>query len=131
MLHKEVMLGNILQDNNKLSFLQVDQIIETGFSCKVLDRSVYPLKRGWKAVGVEITKEILLSIGFYNKNGSVYYTELNNYSEIRFVINEGPLMCAVSHMGVSTIIPVKYLHQLQNLYFILTGEKLDVSKLLK
>lgn len=67
--------------------------------------------------GIPLTEEILLKCGFdLLPNGKLNHDNLCKF-EINFIFN------SKSHL-------VKYLHQVQNLYFELTGKELDI-KLMK
>lgn len=67
---------------------------------------------------IPLTEELLLKCKFVKRNwGDV-------------VIYYNPLFELDAHFrlkGVDYNIQVKYLHQLQNLYFVLTGEELEVN----
>ena len=75
---------------------------------------------------IHLTEELLLKCGF---------TDISSYKDFRLVINED-LYIDVSlrknvnaYVSVSEIdiINVIYLHQLQNLYFAITGKELEVK----
>ncbi|MDR6734143.1 hypothetical protein [Sphingobacterium sp. 2149] len=76
--------------------------------------------------GITLTEDLLLKCGFI---------DISSYKDFRLVINED-LYIEVSlrkninaYVSVSDIdiINVIYLHQLQNLYFALTGKELEVK----
>ena len=73
-------------------------------------------------IGIILTVEILEKCGFKKDKFSDSWSRFTN-----------KLYCleiSILHDGVFTpTFNIKYLHQLQNLYFALTGEKLDVSGL--
>lgn len=72
----------------------------------------------WKPI--QISKEILLRCGFKEFNlGFRIYTDV--YEEIEF---NSVLFCWVN----GTKKPIKYVHQLQNLYFALTQKELKIKK---
>jgi len=80
--------------------------------------------------GVEITPEWLERMGFYRKdNSSVYRTtiayEETNYPAELQQTGDGIQVCR-SGIGAITA-PVEYVHQLQNLYYALTGEELKIE----
>ena len=82
--------------------------------------------RGWQD-GPEInpiplTKELLLKCGFEEEFGGIIYYNRNQGIEFNF--SNG--WCTASR-GEYDIVDVQYLHQLQNLYFALTGEELEVN----
>lgn len=73
---------------------------------------------------IPLTEEILLKCGFekpaYSFNGDIFHlTEWDKY----------PLnwCVAMNKNGAVLVEKLKYLHQLQNLYFALTGKELDID----
>lgn len=86
---------------------------------------------------IPLTKEWLLKFGF-EKSGYNYYfpMKINEKLEKRFLRketydnrwskNEKGWLCIGSWEGFNDI-PIKYVHQLQNLYFALTGEELELK----
>ena len=69
---------------------------------------------------IPLTEEWLLKFG-YRKN-TPFFTD---GSIIEFYENNGMLFCELPDNN--TILHIKYVHQLQNLYFALTGEELVFS----
>jgi len=86
------------------------------------------LNNDWE--GIHLTPEILGKCGFewYNVNGSEYHWSAE-LEQIQFVKSEeaaeGYCIFA-SGVNVATI-TVSYLHQLQNLFYCLTGQELEVK----
>ena len=76
---------------------------------------------------IPLTEEWLLKFGF-ERDVSDLIIEINNHSELSF---DEDLDCYLSidngHEWNSTDINIKYVHQLQNLYFALTGEELTIK----
>lgn len=71
---------------------------------------------------IPLTEEILLKkCGF--EFDSVYISYNNGYFTL--IYNEGHISLVVE--GQWLTLEIKYLHQLQNLYFALTGEELTVN----
>lgn len=68
-----------------------------------------------------ITKEILLRFGFKECQLGGFSIKIDTYEEIEF---NSVLSCWV--IGVKK--PIKYIHQLQNLYFALTQKELKFKK---
>lgn len=76
---------------------------------------------------IPLTEEILLKCGFkkskegYWDNGviEVGYTTSDEYFQYEYLTGVGTSM--------TEMVNVKYLHQLQNLYFCLTGKELEVN----
>lgn len=91
---------------------------------------------------IQLTPEILENCGFdlIVWNGAVkqYFIHITKGSVLSFVFGEyidypnrldKVTISTAPDVSGSVFGPVKYLHQLQNLYFALTGTELDVSKL--
>lgn len=75
-----------------------------------------------------LTEEILLKCGFIKVRYEKYaHNKLNKLRAFPHVMKEG---FGIYMMGSYTLPHIKYLHQLQNLYFELTGQELDI-KLMK
>lgn len=116
----ELRIGNILQDTLTKEYLKVNEIHEDGgVGFFVINRDKFPLPEGWRDSPVPITPEILENLGF-KRDGSYY-----NHRNISLPV------CPTIHGTEIMLVPnekyafrIKYLHQLQNLYFALTGEEL-------
>lgn len=82
---------------------------------------------------IPLTAEILTKAGFdtdqicywkdYSYQGTVEYLTLGYYAGKRFGFLKS------NQLSNGSTIEVKYFHQLQNLYFALTGEELEVKEL--
>jgi len=70
---------------------------------------------------ISLTEEWLLKFGF-QKNGCYYISEETN---IEFYLTNGKLYC---ELYGETIFNIENVHQLQNLYFSLSGEELTIIK---
>lgn len=95
-------IGNVMRDNDKRN--------------KVPDYSLYK--------PIPITEEIILKCGF-DKN-SYYYIHKKTY----FIFTFGLGLCYINIDSMFESFSrdeTKHLHQLQNLYFAITGEELEVS----
>lgn len=73
---------------------------------------------------IEITEEWLLSFGF-NKSGSTIYKNIGSI-EIGTIANGKRFYIQIGTENVT--LKTKYVHQLQNLYFALTGTELSYEK---
>lgn len=84
---------------------------------------------------IPITEEWLLNFGFRNINTyndyHVYVSPDNDYHlQIDVRINNGEYIIldnSVKDLSDFALIPIKYVHQLQNLYFALTGKQLTIK----
>ena len=77
-------------------------------------------------VGIELTAALMLKCGFKRKNFSKqtkddYWIHDKLPKELTYYLPYGTMSMYISN------IPIKYLHQLQNLYFALTGGELIIK----
>lgn len=87
----------------------------------MIDGSIQSIGMAFRPI--PLTEEILLRVGF----SSVNYTELNGHT-VRF--KNGVYELCSQYISREYYIEVKHLHQLQNLYFALTGQELNTSRLI-
>lgn len=112
---KELRIGNFL--NGKQGHVIVTEI-KTNNSVKIHDNtSVFSL--GICLQPIQLTQEWLLKFGFFKhegwfKKGNIVLHPVNN-EYYRTGTHYGREMCTVK---------IEHVHQLQNLYFALTGEEL-------
>lgn len=108
---KELRLGNLFKDQLTGEILIIIGITHKDKTFRVLNRDKYPLPNGWKAIPIPLTEQWLIDFGILNsKNWS-----WNGYT-IEYWVEDGDTACFVASAD--------YVHQLQNLYFALTGEEL-------
>ena len=74
--------------------------------------------------GIPLTEEYLLKFGFYWDKKKVYLCLNKTAFRIRYSRNQLTLFQSSQYL---TIPDIKYLHQLQNLYFALTQEELEIN----
>lgn len=113
---KDLRIGNwFLADTEENNFKQIN-------ANEILDFNDDPLDDYYKPI--PITEEWLLKFGF---DGKDYFTDLhlksNNY-EFHYGNNE--LAIVQFEFGYGMFVKIKYVHQLQNIYFALTGEELTL-----
>jgi hypothetical protein len=71
---------------------------------------------------IPLTEEWLLKLGFKNNSMNTYNILLQGFL-LEYNLQHN-VVDAVNKVHFNLNIPVKYVHQLQNLYFALTGEEL-------
>ena len=75
---------------------------------------------------IKLTEEILLKCGFY-KTGITELYLLTDTINISW-IEEDPTVIEINSANIySYIVNCEFLHQLQNLYFALTGQELEIN----
>jgi len=122
---EELRIGNILKDKLTGSLLRVDELtIERKIVTYVIDRSKYPLPKGWQITPVEISEEILLKCGF---EGRWYAGE--DFISSHLKLDKCQYMLAHKQFRIDHFIirDIQYLHQIQNIFYCLCGKELDTS----
>jgi hypothetical protein len=78
---------------------------------------------------INLTEEWLIKFGFkykeageYKKSG--YFLEIINQDQDTFIFANNKLQVSIYTLSIFIDINIEYLHQLQNLYFALTGKEL-------
>jgi hypothetical protein len=115
----ELRIGNWVKDKWLLSFFKV---IKLG-KFKVTYKGFQEFKCDYEHLQlISLTEEILLKCGFVKKRISLTFNEFSFYNEdlenVYIDLDQGQELSGIS-------VKVKYLHQLQNLYFALTGRELQ------
>lgn len=116
----ELRIGNWVKING------VNLIVTPELFCLIISGDIAPPKP------IPITPEILEKAGFYKEEGTIEcWTKNDPEFSICKTLGEGFLFCQLSCDTVSIIgkSKIEYLHQLQNLYFALTGQELPINNL--
>jgi hypothetical protein len=74
--------------------------------------------------GIPVTPEILLKAGFYKQDENYY---VHDESYIWIMLEDMTIGLFILPCENDADISVKYVHQLQNFYFALTGEELKIE----
>lgn len=138
----EFRIGNLMQDELTGSLLRIIELTEDNVVTHVIDRSKFPLPDGWKMVPIQVTCDWLLKFGFvkdvFNSfNLSISPWPKDHLKQLSFsgdyiFLREGNLKDSRHEDSIVTLWnnDVKGLisiHQLQNLYYSLTGTELKLS----
>jgi hypothetical protein len=119
----ELRIGNLLRDKVTKTELKVIELTEVNIITYVIDRSKFPLQDGWGIEPIPLTEEWLLKFGFEKlSNGWLRLHICNDWSYLYWDRLAG-LELSVNKQGIH-FSHIKHVHQLQNLYFALTGEEL-------
>lgn len=80
---------------------------------------------------IKLNEEWLLKFGFDNSLDMIFIKNISDYSQIKLL----PLTSGGDYNGMYALcnysdfqVNIKYVHQLQNLYFALTGEELTIKE---
>ena len=134
---KELRIGNYVTSKQWGGVAKIQGIEETseGYDIKVNGYvHHYIVGQYFDLIPIPLTKEILLKCGFkksrnigcYDTDHDAFFFESDKISlTIDFILSSS------NHYYESTpvdgAIPLKYLHQLQNLVFLVTGEELEIN----
>ena len=128
----QLRIGNKLQKSNGEIFT-VSRLDE---SCDVLVKEHRGLLTlGYNLTGISLTEEILLKCGFI-KTEEYYAANEENIDvytkgsfDVAFIDNEYKLWIEIDEDSYYNFAwtKIKYVHQLQNLYFTLTGQELEIN----
>ena len=123
MTANELRIGNLIQDNNK------EWIVSAQLIYSVVEGNGY--LAGFKPI--PLTEEWLVKFGFKveHLNFGAYETKLNDFFNLQFELKNQWNEKDGFHLYVNggeydSNVFIKYVHQLQNLYFALTGEELTI-----
>lgn len=121
---KDFRIGNILQDQLTGKHLIVADLSKENIFFDIHGQDQQPLPEGWQAVPIPITPELLLKCGF------VWQKSIHLWKHIQIgcclFLNDSECMsdlddCSFKRPKLSS------LHQLQNLFFALSGVELFVD----
>lgn len=122
----ELRIGNLIYNYDNPLPQKVDGLDEWKMQSEYLSEYSMPDK----FTPIQLTEEWLLKAGFQDRSGTLknknsYGLDINSVFEIcwyRSVPNEIRLQTKGS--GATMVLPCNQVHQLQNLYFALTGNEL-------
>jgi len=120
----ELMIGNLCQDKISGALLKVTGLKENDISFYVIDRNLFPLQPGWQAEPIPLTEEWLLKFGF-EKNDNNQFILMEGSVDILFNKDLNGWTCDGINFSINM---TEHVHQLQNLYFALTGEELKLKE---
>lgn len=136
---KELRIGNWICGQNDPPMI-VREIKEDGIQCSFgWDHlGAFWYYEGDDLHGIPLTPEVLEAAGFEESarwspwsgfTAWTYIIDLHGKKEGGLLIGKNEASIMEYHIEESTSIPVgiKYLHQLQNLYFSLTGKELEIK----
>ena len=135
---KELRIGNLVKDDECIivivEALSGDNALVNGYG----ENKVLFSKKGYPNVlfeseiyPIKLTEEILLKCWFkYESNHDWYELNVNNITLSINCDGEAYYYDDEEFMWVHILKTTEYLHRLQNLYFALTGQELDISQLI-
>jgi hypothetical protein len=111
----ELRIGNIIKLSESNEIFMAYEICSSGF--RVRNKNEDTWIEEWQFEGIELTEELFLKFGFFKK-ARLYFL----YKDLKITVSDGKFYFFTFHFDVE----LKYVHQLQNLYFALTGEELTI-----
>lgn len=123
----ELRIGNILVDNFTGDYLKVDEIRTDGFTVDtIIEPGNNPLPNGWQARGVPLTWDIIKRCGFVSQDDDfvVWTIKSPRGNGLAIIIYNNGDHWALNEPGSKQF---TQLHEVQNLYFALTGEELQIK----
>lgn len=126
---EELRIGNLLYYKGSQYVANVQLISGNHFDCRDNDMGCFTPNGSYEPI--PLTEEWLVKFGFAPcREGSTVLQKVIAYSDESYpctlqVSGSGIQIC---RSGIGAICPnIEYVHQLQNLYFALTGEELEVN----
>lgn len=122
---QDLRLGNLVMFRGKIC--KVTTL--SGDIIRVSEPEVGIIEQAYAKSPIELTPEVLGWAGFVDPagNGMGYRISLNSVDELCWYKQDNSLRYQTKLYGFSRDYDIHYLHQLQNLYFALTGEELTIS----
>jgi hypothetical protein len=118
----ELRIGNLLRDKVTKTELKVIKLTEKDIVTFVIDRSKFPLQDGWGIEPIPLTEEWLFKLGFETD-----HIEWWNGIICLGIFKDGIYYLPTDQISFRIGKEIEYVHQLQNLYFALTGEELILN----
>lgn len=124
----ELRIGNLLQRSNEI--IEVDAIFRSNYNCiRFSDRILLGNNHQNNFQPIILTEEWLLKFGFKkHQNSNEYWDFYQLKNGWHISLSKHNELSAGVEIGLcywgDTFIKVAYVHQLQNLYYALTGEEL-------
>ena len=125
---EELRIGNLVTLSGSL-ILTVYEIHEDCFYAKDIKEGSF--KNTWSDLQpIQLSEEVLLKCGFENGGYDLLFWYNNDIELYGFNhLDADNYALLTSHLKEDVNVRIYYLHQLQNLYYALTGEELEVSLL--
>lgn len=94
---------------------------------KVTSNDIKELELKYILYAIPLTEEWLVRFGFKVGNHKQFNKWINEYENSSLFVDDNYYGIAINGIDVWTISRKLYVHQLQNLYFALTGEELEIK----
>ena len=120
----ELMIGNLLQGE---PIMLINQGIYSDGVFAITGYGIHQLEEGkpYRADPIPLTKEWLVKFGFEKIKKGVEYSK---WKKDGFIFWFDNLMPGITSLGKYDIVRIDRVHELQNLYFALTGNELEIKE---
>lgn len=125
----ELRIGNLLRDAVTKTELQVIELTKEDIICHVIDRSKFPLQDGWSLDPIPITVDNILDFKFEEIENNHPFANHRAFekSGLHIKIYYSTHTKAIWYNGFHLKNCILFVHELQNLFYALTGEELTVN----
>jgi hypothetical protein len=128
MKRTELRIGNLVERNGKIyevSSIHADDTIRLFNKDKIASIGCFSLK---EVNPIPITEEWLFKLGFKKDTKYDWELKVNGVLFYGMCDDSQPVNTGITILNLpNSIINIKHVHQLQNLYFALTGEELIIK----
>lgn len=124
----EIRRGNLFIDKLTGRILVVDGITCGDIVFDFLDGIPVALPDGWQAEPILLTSDVLMKCGFIDpaENGLAYRINIDSTDELCWYMNLGFIRYQTQGSGFTRYLQhIKYLHQLQNWWYMHTNTELN------
>jgi|SRR6478735_9681148 len=123
---QDLRIGNLLQDRISETFLKVVQLTEKDIITYVIDRSKYPLEKGWSLEPIPLTKQLMFNLGFVilpsESDKYILFYKSCEQENKTFLVE-----CYSDEFYTYSSFRLRYVHQIQNIYYLLIGKELTLK----
>jgi len=119
----DLRIGNLLQDKVSKTTLKVVELNENDIVTYVIDRSKFPLEKGWALEPIPLSEKWLVDFGFEKIKDDFF----DNESRLSIWRDSQSFDGFLCDWADTTIKQIKYVHELQNLNFSLCNTELQLS----
>lgn len=124
---EELRIGNLIQADNSHKWVEAFRGMIVSVDLDTLKTVSYPSSIEGRYNPIPITEEWLLAFGFFKGNQFPYIDGATGWFCLE--VNSGFYKLALPSDNIGK--QFEYVHQLQNLYFALTGNELTVANMSK